>query len=122
MVGEVRHRVNEWRWVGVGDRDGMASGVAVGRRVLAGSCRGDDSDCAVAGLLAGEDGARSQAHASRPSAGPVLDHVAFTAARHDPKAEARDIAVPDEILDASDLGGIDHAFGQFRHPRTGTFQ
>lgn len=61
----------------------FAEGVALGRRVLAILCRGDDGDRPRACLLAGEHGAEAQAHAPGPAAGAVLDDVALSLAGKD---------------------------------------
>ncbi len=42
-----------------------------------------------------------------------LQDCASQLARH---YEAGKVVVPDEILGRLNLGGVDHAFGQFRHP------
>jgi hypothetical protein len=99
------------------DRDGAAAGVALGSGILARPCGGDNGNRTVAGLLTREDGARPQADPPRSPAGPVLDDVALAATGQDAESQPVDVVVPDEVLGPSDLGGVDQAFGQFRHRR-----
>jgi hypothetical protein len=72
-------------------------------------------------LFAGQDGAGAEAHSAGSSPGPVLDYVSLVTAGQDAQGEAGDPVIPDEILGRLNLGGVDHAFGQFRHTRDPPF-
>ncbi len=99
------------------DRDDLPSSVTFGGRVLPVLCSGNDGDGAGSGLLAGEDGAGAKAHPARSSSGAKLDDIALAAAGKNSKPEAGDVVIPDEIFGRPDLGGVDNAFGKFRHGR-----
>ena len=100
------------------DRDGLPPGVTFGGRVLAvlGCC--NDGDRLVPDLLTGQDSAGSEADAPGPASGSILHDVALATAGQDAEPEAGDVVVPDEILGRPNLGGVDKAFGKFRHGRS----
>ena len=97
------------------DGNDFASGIAVGCGISAVSDRRDDCDGAIASLLAGEDRAWAEAHPAWPAPGAILSNIALASARQDAKAKARNIVVPEEILDRSHIGGVDQSFCQFWH-------
>lgn len=97
------------------DRHGRASVVAVRRRVLAITRRGDDLNGAVACLCAGQHGAGPKRHPPRSPPGPVLHHIAFASAGQDPQAKAGNVAVPEEVFARLWISGVDDALGQFGH-------
>ena len=101
------------------DRDRFPFGIAFGGGVIAVPRGRNDADGAGARLFAGQDGAGAEAHSAGASSGPVLDDVTLATARQNAETEAGEFVVPDEILGRLNLGGVDHAFGQFRHgPRS----
>ena len=97
------------------DCDGLATGVAFGRRVLSVARSGDDGDGAGACLFTGQHGAGTEADPPRPATRAVLHDVAFPTAWQHPKSEAGDVAVPDKVFGGLDVCGVDDALCQFGH-------
>jgi hypothetical protein len=78
--------------------DGASLGIASGGGILAILGGGDDGDRPTACLLAGEDGAWSEADAARSSPGTVLYNVLFATTGQDAQPEAGQVLVPEKIL------------------------
>jgi hypothetical protein len=82
----------------LGDGDRLPVGVALGGRVFAVPCSGDDRNRTVACLLTSEHSARAKADPPRPTPCAVLNDVTLAPARQNSQAKARQFAVPHEVF------------------------